>query len=231
MSKIKDLDQYLLFDKKRRCVVYNHDQPMSVTIPKYFKERGYFGTDPDSGNPIFLGVASVEIGEDNCALILPGILQTIPDEVEEKFDTIVLKYKKNNIFLVKDYIVHSTVDINSLFTSFIVLGKPVSYLPYLDFIKIFDHVTLITGKTFGQRIDYELLLAESTRDVKDLNKRYRHCDQSQPHRRISIRNVAYGPSSITGKLGGGYFNDGLNSALLMEDDGLPTNKIEALLKS
>jgi hypothetical protein len=74
------------------------------------------------------------------------------------------------------------------------------------------------------------MFSKSSRDKDDLHLEYRHTDMKGERVNISIRDVTHGPKDVTAKLLGSYFNDGLVSPLLVEDDE-PANKIEAFLKS
>jgi len=229
MGKIKDLDKYLLYDNKH--IIYNHDIPMTVSIPLYFKDRKYYGTNNESGNTMFLAICLIEIGKDSCTLVMPTLIETIPSETIEDDEYIKLIYNKGDIFFVNNYIVQVSVNLYDIFTSFITLGKPIPYLSYENFISIFDNIQILANKKLSKRVDFEFIIAEINRDKKDLNRRYRNSDMTEAPVTISMRNIAYGPNSVSAKIIGSYFNDGLVSSLLVEDDNKPANKIEALLKT
>jgi len=232
MGKIKDLDKYFFYDKKNTSIIYQHKSPMILSIPDYFKDRGYFDTNPDSGNIRFLGISYIEIDKNNTTLVFPAMLESIPSDIYEKNNMIFMVYNNDDIFLVNDYIILNTVSGIDIFKSFMILSKDISYLDYKNFITIFDNLQIILGKTLGQRVDFELLLAETTRSSKDLNTLFRNTnmDKEKP-KKISMRNIAYGPKTVTSKTVGSYFNDGLVGSLTVDDDNQPTSKIEALLKT
>ena len=102
---------------------------------------------------------------------------------------------------------------------------------FLRSIRIFDNIQILANKKLSKRVDFEFIIAEINRDKKDLNRRYRNSDMTEAPVTISMRNIAYGPNSVSAKIIGSYFNDGSVSSLLVEDDNKPANKIEALLKT
>lgn len=226
------LDKLIEINRKEEQIIYTGSSELTLTIPAYFRERGYYIYSSETGNINFLAIAEIKINNKTGTLIIPTMMETIPYDIEETSDKIILKYNKGDALFTTDYIIASRVELYNIFTSFMTLGKDIPYLDYQDFIYIFDNLQLISNKTLSNRVAFELLYAETCRDTNDLNTRYKNTTMKKPHTRISLRNIAYGPSSVNAKIIGTYFNDGLTSSLLVEENETDTsNKIETLLKS
>ena len=233
MSKLKSIMKYL--KKEDNKLIYTGAKEMIVSIPTFFEDRNFLTMDHEKDCLVFLGICKIEIGDESNVLIFPAMIGSKPDtiEIDKNKELFYLKYKKGDIFINETFIIRNSIDLSSIFMTFAVLGKKIPYLSYEDLPIIMDNMVVLSGVNLrSRRACYELLFGELARSKKDLKLRYRNTDMKGDYQLVSMRNIVYGPKSVSAKILGNYFNDGLVSSLLVDDTtAKKSSVIETYLKT
>lgn len=117
-----------------------------------------------------------------------------------------------------------------MWNEFLSLGNLPKYTTYGEIWNLFDDLSELTGNGLhGNHSLVEIILAHLYRDRHDLNIKYRHTNMKEPPATISLRNIAYGPTSTSSRIAGSYSEDGLNSALLNQSD--ENHELEDIFRS
>ena len=123
-----------------------------------------------------------------------------------------------------------------IYKEFISRGKVPFYMGYEDLGKCLTTTKEFAGiKLSNNNAIIELLVSTIARDSKDLHKQYRHSiksiddEKTNPPSFVPFTSVIYNTTSTMGKIMGGYFNEGLVSALTREaEEG--SDGVETLLR-
>ncbi len=208
---------------KRGCKVY---------IPARYEEQGLatLGTETS-----ILGFFAIVYDDGTYGVSTAiTIVKTAPDEINtikiEDEGYIELVYNPGSTVISNTSVLK---DENLLFLTwdeFISKGKIPWFLNYEDLGKIYALSAQYTGITLGaNHAILELIAAVISRDPAKLQSHYRHIIKSKkdlltnPPVIIKLNSVTYGATNTTAKLIGGYYDEGVNSALIN-----PSQKKEAI---
>ena len=170
---------------------------------------------------------------------MPARIQTEPDlintiKIRQEEYTEFLYHKGSNIISNTNVIKNKTL-IYPIYDEFISNAKVPWYINYRDLGALLENDSLYAGVKMGNnRAVFELIVATISRDAKDLNKYYRHEINSMDELNtkpsiVKLMDVTYSATNTTAKLIGGYWEDGLTSALITPTEEL--EDIEALLRA
>lgn len=159
--------------------------------------------------------------------ILPASISTIKIDNENYLEFVFHKGEivVDNIKLIKNINL-----LYPIFKEFVSNGNVPWYINYEDFGSLFELSQKYTGRRLGaNNAIFEMIVAVISRNSRDLTKSYRYGIKNlsdihtDPPTVIKIGNVTYGATNTTAKLIGGYWEDGLVSALIN-----PTDKVEPI---
>jgi len=225
MEKLLSIDKYL--KKENDSLIYIGKSPMFVYVPKYFKDRDFLIMREDIS---ILGIIKIVINNKENVIIFPTMISTMPNSIELEDEYYKLIYNKNNIFFKNSNIIKDKNIFYKLFITFISLGKIPDYVSYENIPYIFDFAQMITGVSLNsRRTVFELIFGELIRDKKDLFTRYRNSNMKGEYKSISMHNLIHAGKTVSSKLMGGYFRDGLVASLLIENEGKGASPLESLL--
>ncbi|MBE0438328.1 MAG: hypothetical protein IBX57_00980 [Gammaproteobacteria bacterium] len=203
-----------------------------ILIPARYKEQKLARMKEDTH---ILGVFAILLEDGTYGVSLaPAMIKTQPDKVLElKIDGvsyIELSYDKGSSVIANNDVVQDNTLLYNVWKEFIDGGHVPWFITYEDLGKLFSLAKYYTGTKLGanQQI-IEMVVAVISRDSNKLNKQYRHSIEkmsdviNNPPTTIKLTNVSYGATNTTSKLIGGYWKEGLNSALLN-----PSDKVEPI---
>ncbi len=130
----------------------------------------------------------------------------------------VFTFYKDNIVSEDLTMIKTASFLNSLYNEFIVLGKVPKFFSYTDLIKTFKLTWKFNGSKVGKyNAPLHLLISLIARDINDKTKPFRYNDKltGKPGEVywVGLSNVHYAVTSTLSKIGGGYFNQAMYSAI------------------
>lgn len=197
-------------------------EPLRIQIPERFTERDLAIIEDVS---YILGFLAI-ITEDNyyASSTVTGMLRTEPDRigkiVVDDIPYIELFYDKGSSVFSSTKVV--TVDnlVHPVYTEMLGKGNIPWYHGYEDICMMFYDTGKYNGVTLGADLAlWEYLGACLCRDPDNPRQYYRHRKNVKESLKtvdpyiVSLRNVAFGATNFTSKLGGSYFDPGMTSLL------------------
>lgn len=167
-----------------------------------------------------------------CALmsISPTTTTTVTIEDTEYLE---FKFAANTVVYTNLNLVKIGTLVFRIYDSFIAMGKIPWYHDRDSMCFLFNTALLHGGANLKMNSAIlELLIAQISRNPNDLAEFYRHYENREetvePPVYISLKNVAYGATNTTAKLGGNMLNEGITSALVTSSN--TNEEIEDLLR-
>lgn len=215
-----ELDKFFITDEKENCVRFVGDK-LEALIPKRYASKNFLVVEKIIKA---LGVFTLRVNDTlEGGLQLPGVIQMEPIETYETTiggdEYFVAVFHKGNRFMTTLDVFQDEKIGYFMWTEFLSVGRMPLFINYNNIPTLFDDLKEITGK--GIEVDHavvEIIYAHLYRDKDNLNTFYRHTDMKKEPARVSLRNVAYGPSSTHSRIIGSYADDGRNAALLNQSE-------------
>lgn len=228
---MSDIDRFFKLDDKTKDVTFTGDKLQCLIPLRYMDKNQLILGDKIQSLGIFTMIINDKI---KCGLQIPAVI-TI-DAVKTYQETIdgvqyfICELHKGNKLLESTMVIKNNMTGYFMWVEFFTLGNMPSYISYANAANLFDDVKEVTGLAFNpNRAILGVIAAHLFRDRKDLSKPYRLTDMKEPPKVVSLRTVAYGPSSTQGKIIGSYAQDGLNGALINQADS--TSELEELYRA
>ena len=197
-------------------------EPVRVHIPARFTERDLAVIEDVS---YILGFMAI-ITEDNyfASSTVTGMLRTEPDRigkvVVDDVSYIELFYDKGSKVCASIDIVMVDNLIHPVYTEMLGKGNIPWYYGYDDIAKMFYETAKYNGVTLGADLAiWEYLAACLCRDPDNPKQYYRQRANIHESLKtimpyiVSLRNVSFGATNFTSKLGGSFFDPGMTSLL------------------
>jgi hypothetical protein len=227
VEKLLSIDMYL--KKEKDSLIYTKKSPLSVYVPKYFKERDFLIIREDVE---VLGILKLSINNKEGVLIFPTMISMVPDSVDLEDEYYKLVFNQNNVFIKNHNIIKDTSMFYRLFVTFVSLGKVPEYISYENLPYIFDIIQYITSYSLNsRRTVFELMFGELVRNKDNLFERYRNSNMKGEYKSISMHDLVHAGKTVTSKLMGGYFRDGLVASLLIENKDEEASPLESLIRT
>lgn len=213
-------------------------KPLKILFPLRFNQCGLADIS-DKTRCISVFAIINEKGEYMVCNIV-SMMQLTPDtttiEKYEDEEYYVLSFDQGSTVTPNVNLVVNDKNAYNIYKEFISRGKVPFYMGYEDLGKCLATAHDFAGiKLSGNNAVIELLVSTIARDSKDLHKQYRYTikaideEKDKPPVFIPFTSVIYNTTSTMGKIMGGYFNEGLVSALTREaEEG--SDGIETLLR-
>lgn len=157
------------------------------------------------------------------SIIMPAVITMMPSELSkakiQDVDMSVFTLYNGDLFMMSIDLLQESYISYTMYREFIELGHMPKFLTYDQTANLFDTSKEMTGQDLKTpHVVFEVMYAEQYRDPDNLYTKYRLSDKTKPPVFIGTTNVAFGPESVTSKLIGSRFNDGLNSAIINASD-------------
>lgn len=202
-------------------------EPLRIHIPERFAERGLAVIEDVS---YILGCMAI-ITEDNyyASSMVTAMLKTEPDRIGrvviDDVGYIELAYDKGSKIVAS---IHPVVVDNlphKIYTELYGKGRIPWYYEYEDIPRLFKNSRKYNGVQLGaDPAIWEYVAASLCRDPEDPTRYYRQIPNAKASLAelrpyfIALRNVSFGSTNMTAKLGGSFFDPGMTSALANPSD-------------
>jgi hypothetical protein len=221
---------------------FNYDQEriifigdiLRVFIPSRYRNINVFSIDGDTVTTLgVFEVAFYDEQPDKTMIVTEGgwffsaMIEMIPSEVRESIrdgdKVIELVFKKDDTFInSKTYLINASLA-GLMFTEFVQQGHMPKFLSYDQIGDLFNLFKKQTGVGFPiNSAVIEILMAHLSRKQDNPNIQYRLAKDAKgqrgPLKFIPLKTISYGTDSVTAKISGSYFDDGLYSAFVSEND-------------
>jgi len=212
-------------------------EPLRIQIPERFAERDLAVIEDVS---YILGCMAI-ITEDNyyASSMVTGMLRTEPDRigrtVVDDVGYIELYYDKGSkIIASTDPVVNDNLP-HRVYTELYGKGRIPWYYDYEDIPRLFENSGKYNGVTLGADLAiWEYVASSLCRDPEDPTRYYRQVPNAKASLNtkrpyfIALRNVSFGSTNMTAKLGGSYYDPGMTSALANPSDR--AERFESMLR-
>lgn len=226
MPKLLSIDKYL--KKTDNSLLYIGKSPLYAYVPEYFKNRNFLIIEKEVE---LLGIMKLSLNGFENTLIFPTMIKMVPSKIELENDYYKLTFNPNDIFIRNTKLIQDSSILYKLFTTFITLGKIPTFVSYENIPYIFDYAQILSGTSLNsRRTVFELIFGELIRDEKDLFKRYRNSPMTGNYKAVSMHNLIHVGKSVSAKLLGGYFRDGLVASTLIEPEEEQASPLETLIR-
>lgn len=169
----------------------------------------------------------------------PCMMKMVPEEIDQvKIDDEVynvLTFLENSVFLENTNLVIDSMLLYGAWSEFISKGRIPWFFNYRDISTIFKEAKYYGGKSLAlNHVLWELIASIISRDSKNLRNYYRHTIkdikelETNPPTFIKLNSVMYNATNTTSKLMGGYFDEGMTSALI--EPSKKKESVETLLR-
>lgn len=220
VKKMSEIDRFFELDKKEKCVRFLGDK-LEIFIPMRYQNSNFLVVE----NKVHtLGIFSMRVNDSiEGGLQMPAVIQVDPVdtyvETKDGEQYFVCVLNKGSRIMTTTGVLKNDKIGYFMWTEFLSLGRMPEYITYDNSVSLFDDLKELTGKgTNTDHVLMEIVLAHVFRDPDNLNVFYRHSNMNKKPAQVTLRDVAYGPSSTHSRIIGSYSDDGRNAALLNQSD-------------
>jgi hypothetical protein len=230
MAKLTDYLTHL----KEGGYASNHTGIIKVYVPVRYEIHDFYIVDAFT---TVLGIFQIEVEgvTKKFNLLLPVMLDMQPSSLvqyhssEDDTDYYVLIFKKGDIFIRSDSYIKQTFVLGKLFKEFITNGHMPKWLTYNQIATVFDDAQMLSGVVLSTpHTCFEMMFAHCCRDPKHLNVKYRYSSMSESPVFLGLRDVSNIRDSVTSRLIGSYFLDGVNASIVNPSE--QRSEVEDLLR-
>lgn len=238
LKHTKDVMQFFSHDTKKKTMTFIGDK-MTVLVPKRFETHGMLTL----GNLVeTIGIMELHVDDTYIShLHLLARFKTDPSDIStftrNGIEYQVLLYTHGDTFIVNTEVVKNSRTMYALYTEFVTRGNIPNGYSYSDLAWVYDTAGPVADANIPvDHAIYEMMFSHLARDQSDLFKQYRHTDMKGDYKFVGLRDVAYAPTSNTARSIGSFFQEGLNAAVIKEEEqeylfenllrGLPTHQQE-----
>ena len=206
-------------------------KPLSIMLPASLQEQDLVRI---GATISILGIWCMVVDEQYYGISLTNSRMNIRPSITNKvvvdnLEYIEFKFSKGDEVLSNNELVCEPTLVYSLYNEIIGKGKTPWYISLDDMSKLLD-----SSKEFGM-VDlstahsiHEMVTSSRCRQASDRALFHRHAKETDPYTMIPLKSVMYGANNTTAKIAGGYFAEGVNSALV--NPSTRKAKIETLLR-
>ena len=229
-TKIQNIDAFFAYDPEAHTMRFMGES-LEARVPKRFETYNLLQIH-DAVDTV--GVMDLIIDDTyQAGLHLLAKITTHPTEISnitiQNVEYMVLTYTTGDLFIANTQIVKNSNIIYALYVEFITRGNIIYTMGYDDIAWLFDSSKKVTGSAIPvDHVIFEMIYSHLARTQENKFIQYRHTDMSGPFSFIALRSVGYAPDSSTSRMLGSYFDDGLNSNLVYEND--ERHPVEDLLR-
>lgn len=212
-------------------------EPLRIQFPERFAERDLAVLEDVS---YILGCMAV-ITEDNyyASSMVTAMLKTEPDRigrvVVDDIGYIELYYDKGSKLIAStDPVVNDNLP-HRVYTELLGKGRIPWYYDYEDIPRLFAQSAKYNGVTLGaDPAIWEYVASYLCRDPEDPTRYFRQVPNAKEVLKtlrpyfIALRNVSFGSTNMTSKLGGSYYDPGMTSTLANPSDR--AERFESMLR-
>lgn len=207
-----------------------------IYIPKRFLEKklGSIGSKTE-----VVGVFGIVVGDSYAMNNVPAMMTLEPDTtvsvtiVDEEY--MEFGFEPNSVICPNINLVQRNSVLYNLWDELISKARVPWYINYRNLSRIYENAKKYGGDGLGANIQVmEMIIAVIARNPEKLNEQFRlavenmlDLETKEPTL-IKMTNVSLGATNTTAKLIGGYFDEGINSALL--EPSKKKEPIEELLR-
>lgn len=201
-----------------------------IEFPKWFQDKGLAELKEVS---YVYGIMSIQIGESYSVSVVPTLISTTPilvREVDKGGETYVqLVYGKDDCLFDNVTVVKEELLSYNFFEGFFMYAKIPWYVEYEDMLRILDNLPKYAKSKVGDsHLSNELLTSFIARSKTDKSVFYRQMGAKGSYDYVDLMSPYYSMLSTTAKISGGYFQQGLTSAIARKEKE-PT-KLEVLVR-
>jgi len=180
-----------------------------------------------------LGVFDMVVDGIQSGMFLVSHIEMFPSEVvnDNSGDRprVKLIFHKGDTFMKTTKVVLDSNIAFIVWIEFVKFANTLKAIKYEDQAFIFDRLIATSGIGFPvDHATYEAIFAHLTRCPNDFTKAYRNDKMTGDFTRIPLNDVAHAATSTTSRIVGAYFNEGVNAALVNENES--PSQIEDILR-
>lgn len=203
-----------------------------IYIPKHYTKQKLASIKSDT---LIIGVFGIVVEDRYFAVNLaPTMLRITPSTmIIVKIDDVEyyeFGFEPNTVITPNINVVINAPLLYNIWNEFISNGRIPWYFNYEDLGKLFTRANLYAGGKLGANdVVMELVIAVISRDPKNPKQQFRYALESEKDLEtleplvVKTTDVSLGATNTTAKIIGGYWDDGINSALIE-----PTTKKEPI---
>jgi len=186
-----------------------------------------------------LSVYAIIDEDDNYDISIAPIIEglspySVHDAVLYESDYKILTFRKNDVVIANNNLVMSDGFLYEMFDEFFIKGNIPFFLDYDDVGNLFLETMKYANSRIGKNmLTFELLASIIARDPDDKRIFFRQTlktveDLKKKPAYVGINNVFYSLNTTAAKLIGGYFRQGIKTALV--DNEVTTSKLSEILR-
>lgn len=229
-KKIQDIDAFFEYDTNKKTMRFI-GETLEARIPKRFETYGLLQVHNAVDTVAIMDLIIDDTYQ--AGLHLLAKVTTNPTDISTitvgVMDYLVLSYTTGDIFIENTQVVKNSNIIYAVYVEFITRGNMMYTLGYDDIARLFDSSKDVTGSSIPvDHVIFEMVYSHLARQRDNKFIQYRHTDMTEPFSFIALRSVGYAPDSSTSRMLGSYFDEGLNSNLVHDND--TRHPVEDLLR-
>lgn len=200
-----------------------------IEFPKWYEEKELANIQEVA---YIYGIFAIIIGDTYSVSVIPTLCAMVPIMVNEvERDGVVYTqfvFGKDDPIIDSVQVVKHDILSYNFFETYFTYARIPWYIDYEDIIRITDNLRKYGGSGVGDSyIANELVVSFITRNRKDKKLFYRQ-DVKDGYEYVDLMNVRYSALSTLASVSGGYYSEGLVSALVQKEKE-PT-KLEQLVR-
>lgn len=229
-TKITDIDRFFEYDTKKKTMRFI-GETLEARVSKRFETYGLLQI---HNSVETIGIMDLIIDDKyQAGLNLLAKFITHPTSINTltvyNIDYMVFSYTTGDLFIENTEVVKNSNIIYAVYVEFITRGNMMYTFSYDDIARLFDSSKAVTGSSIPvDHVIFEMMYSHLSRQANNKFIQYRHTDMKDPFSFIALRSVGYAPDSTTSRMLGSYFDEGLNSNLVNEND--TRHPVEDLLR-
>lgn len=220
-THIKDIDKYFKYDDKNKQMIFIGDS-LEIRIPKRFEKYDLLMIESTIK---YLAICDLIIDDTYqaglymCAVIESDIGSDLEFRTILGNPYVVMTLSYGDVFIHKTEVIKNQNIVYAIFEEFLVQGKPIYTINYDNIFNLFDQSKSMCDANLS--VDHsilEVVFSHLYRKASDKTVLYRFTDMKEDGVLIALKSVNYATTSVTSKVLGPYYNIGLNSSLLVENE-------------
>jgi len=220
VEHITDGSQWFEYDAKNRRVVFTGDT-LEVRIPKRFEVHGMLNV-TDITEALAIADLIIDSKYQASLLMLAKIRMDFQHYTQMVYDGVpylVFHLITGDRFVINTEVVKDKSIIYALYVEFVTRGHAIYTISYDQFASMFDQAQRMCGSSLGvDHSVFEMITAHLARDPDNLTTFYRHTAMKKQPSFQPLRSVSLATDGTMTKLGGSYYVEGVDAALVTRND-------------
>lgn len=220
-KEIKDIDKFFKYDDQTKQMIFIGDT-LEIRIPKRFEKYDLLFIE----NTIsYLAICDLIINDTyHAGLYMCAVIESdIGDDLEVRTilgnPYVVMTLTYGDVFIHKTEVIKNQNIVYAIFEEFLIQGKPIYTINYDNIFNLFDQSkSMCDANLTVDHAILEVVFSHLYRKASDKTVQYRFTDMTEEGVLIALKSANYATTSVNSKILGPYYNIGLNSSLITENE-------------